>query len=75
LYSSVNEAFEPPWFVSSTEAKPLPPITAESLPPIRTWKGEKNVAEPPPELARPAVGFVYSKLLGDGTAVIVKVPL
>ena len=40
-------------------ASPLPPITAESLPPIRTWNGEKNVIVPPPELARPAVGFVY----------------
>ena len=37
-------------------ARPLPPITAELFPPIRTWKGEKNVAVPPPELARPAVG-------------------
>ena len=30
---------------------------------------------PPPEFARPAVAFVTSKLRGDGTAVIVYVPL
>ena len=56
-------------------ASPLPPMTAESLPPIRTWNGEKNVIVPPPELARPAVGFVYVNVRGDGTDVTVHVPL
>ena len=54
---------------------PPPPITAESLPPIRTWNGEKNVAVPPPELARPAAAAVYWNVRGVGTAVIVNVPL
>ena len=43
------------WMFAFVYGRPLPPITAESFPPIRTWKGEKNVAVPPPELARPAV--------------------
>src|SRR5687768_1358285 len=61
-------------------ASPEPPMTAESLPPIRTWNGEKWVRPFVPELlapdgARPAIGAVYSNVRGDGTAVIVKVPL
>src|SRR5262245_31063315 len=56
-------------------ADPDPPTTAESLPPIRTLNGEKNVDEPPPELASPAAAAVYSKLRGVGTAVIWNVPL
>ncbi len=56
-------------------ARPLPPITAESLPPIRTWNGEKYVAVPPPELARPEAAAVYWNVRAVGTAVIVNVPL
>ena len=33
-------------------ARPVPPMTAESAPPMRTRKGEKYVAVPPPEFAR-----------------------
>ena len=63
------------WRLAFVYGRPLPPTSTESLPPIRTWNGEKNVTLPPPELARPAVGFVYSKLRAVGTAVIVNVPL
>jgi hypothetical protein len=54
---------------------PDPPITAESLPPTRTLNGEKNVELPPPELASPDTGAMYSKLRGVGTPVIWNVPL
>jgi hypothetical protein len=43
LYSSVNESFEPPWFVSSTEAKQPPQLR------LTSWKlGTSVPAEAPP---------------------------
>ena len=63
------------WTFAAVYGRPLPPISAESFPPIRTWKGEKKVAVPPPELASPAVGFSYWNDRAVGTAVIVHVPL
>src|SRR4051812_32471861 len=63
------------WMFAFEYAWLAPPITADSWPPIRTWKGDEYVAVPPPELARPVAATVYSKLRGVGTAVIVTVPL
>ncbi len=53
----------------------MPPTTSESLPPIRTRKGEKYVDVPPPVLARPpGAGSSYWNVREVGTAVIAKVP-
>ena len=50
-------------------------MTAESLPPIRTWNGEKYVDRAAARVRQAGVGFVYWNVRGDGTAVIVNVPL
>ena len=55
--------------------RPVPPMRAESLPPMRTLNGEKYVADPPPDGARSGVASVYWNVLAEGTAVIVNVPL
>jgi hypothetical protein len=53
----------------------VPPTTAESLPPMRTWNGELYVTVPPPAAGRPAVGFVYVNERALGTEATAKVPL
>ncbi len=50
-------------------------ISGELLPLSRRLNGEMNVMVPPPAAARPAVGFVYWKVRGPGTAVMVNEPL
>ena len=54
--------------------RPEPPTTAESLPLIRTWNGEKYVAVPPPPFGC-WEAMVYWNVVGLGTAVIANVPL
>ena len=53
---------------------PLPPMRAESLPPMRTRNDEKYAADPPPESAS-SLAIVYWNVLAVGTAVIGNVPL
>jgi hypothetical protein len=63
------------WTFVAVYAWLVPPITAESFPPMRTWKGELYVTVPPPVVGRPAVGFVNVNERAFGTEATVNVPL
>jgi hypothetical protein len=63
------------WTFVAAYAWLVPPITAESFPPMRTWKGELYVTVPPPVVGRPAVGFVNVNERAFGTEATVNVPL